>query len=135
MIQASNVKSSLLNVIPLYPPAFRKAPTALPGINILPKYSMLYLFLVGPQWWPQVQYCLQWPCCDIFQSLYTYIVQTYSHCTRLGQHIGPNETQWSPFVSFHPILLHAVRDHSFVYTLVVIFLSEYTYIPRDRHIE
>lgn len=134
MIQASNVKSSLLNVIPLYLPAFRKAPTALPGIKILPKYSMLSV-LGGTSVVTSGKVLSAVILLGCFpEFVYTYCTDIFSLYKIKTTHRS-NETQWSPFVSFHPILLHAVREHSFVYRLVVIFLSEYTYIPRDRHTE
>lgn len=67
-----------------------------------------------------------------FPELVCHVVQTYSR-TRTGHAVRPNKTRQSPFVPFHPIPLPAPKEHSFVHSFLVVFLSEYMYFHKDTH--
>lgn len=67
-----------------------------------------------------------------FPELVRHVVQTYSRA-RSGQAVGPNKTQWSAFAPFHPIPPHAPKEHSFVYSFLVMFRCGYMYIHKDTH--
>lgn len=72
-------------------------------------------------------------CADLFG-----IRTSTSCCTNIlscevGTGCGSKQTMIVSLCPFHPIPLHVPKEHSFVYSFLVMFRSEYMYIHKDTH--